>query len=217
VRAYAFLAQGAVAPLTGFAWSTPTDPKPGAWVDADTAPSEALRGCIADHLPYWLDDELWNIELAGALSQRDHLLVAERARLLGRIEAWVEPLAWEFVTACARRVAGRAATALREDGQYDAAGSLEQAQSLEELDLAASAAADAERPASSLAGYTADVCFYARDAGVAARGACVGAKMATYALAGDPADVPAHGERLEAERAWQAAWLTERLGISQSG
>jgi hypothetical protein len=62
VRAYAFLAQGAVAPLTGFAWPTPTDPKPGAWVDADTAPREALRGCIADHHPYWLDDELWNIE-----------------------------------------------------------------------------------------------------------------------------------------------------------
>jgi hypothetical protein len=205
VLAYTFLADGAVEPLSGFAWPTPAAGKPGAWIGADTTPRETLRGSLPGDLPYWLDDELWNIELEGALPKRPHLLLAERARLLGRVDAWTGALAWEFVGACARRVAHRAAAALGEAGQAHAAASLEGASDLEEIELAASAAADQPGPAGTLAGYTADVCFYARDAGVPARAANVAAKMSAYALAGDIAD--------ENERAWQAAWLADRLGL----
>ena len=123
--AYAFLSTGTVEPLSGFVWPRPNDGDQGPWVDADTAPSEALRGCLARDLPYWPDDELWNIELAGTLAEREHVLVAERARLLGRIDSWSDPLAWEFVGACARRAARRAAAALHEDGRADAAARLE--------------------------------------------------------------------------------------------
>ncbi len=203
--AYAFLGRGAVEPLSGFVW-----PEHGGWVEADAAPTDALRGYQAADLPYWLDDELWTIELSGTLAERDHVLLAERARLVRRIDAWGDDLAWEFVTACARRVAARAAAALREDGHSEAAAPLDEAADLGELEQAALAAADDTRPAGKLAGYTADVCYYARDAALAARGACVAAKMTAYALAADARDP---GTRLAAERAWQAAWLVERLAL----
>jgi hypothetical protein len=203
VLAYAFLAEGAVEPLSGFVWPTARDDEHSDWVAADAASHEALRGYRAGDLPYWLDDELWNIELDGRLTERPHVLIAERARLRGRIDTWSDLLAREFAGACAHRVAERAAAALRAAGQAEAAASLEEAKDLAELEAAASAAAD--DGAGTLAGYTADVCFYARDAGVPARGACVAAKMTAYALAGDVDDVN--------ERAWQAAWLAERLGL----
>jgi hypothetical protein len=213
VRAFAFLAEGAVAPLAGFAWPTPKGDRDGPWVDTDTAPSEALRGCRIGDLPYWLDDELWSIELDGALEERDHVVLAERARLLGRIETWSDPLAWEFTDACARRAADRAADALRDEGRVEAAASLDEARDLEALEQAASAAAGSS-PAGMLAGYASDVCFYALDAGVPPRAACVAAKMTAFALAGDVNDVAGHDERLANERAWQAAWLADRLGLS---
>jgi hypothetical protein len=214
VLAYAFLSTGTVEPLSGFVWPRPNDGEQGPWVDAETAPSEALRGCLAGDLPYWPDDELWSIELAGTLAERDHVLVAERARLLGRIDPWSDPLAWEFVGACARRAARRAAAALHEDGRADAAARLEGATDLGELELAASSAADHPGHAGRLAGYVADVCFYARDAGVAARAAGVAAKMSAIAIAGDVEDARGFEEQLARERAWQAAWLVDRLGLT---
>jgi hypothetical protein len=210
VHAYAFLAEGAVAPLSGFVWPTPKEGEDGVWVGADTAPRETLRGCRAEHRPYWLDDELWRIELGGTLTERGHVLLAERARLLGRVESWTVPLAWEFANACARRVAERAAVAVRDDGRADAAELLTGAQDLEELQSAATAAAEHPGRGGVLAGYAADVCHYARDAGVAARAACVAAKMTAYALAGD-SDEPGYDRRVAKERAWQAAWLADRL------
>jgi hypothetical protein len=203
VLAYAFLAEGAVEPLSGFVWPTAREDEQSDWVAADAASHEALRGYRPGDLPYWLDDELWSIELDGRLEERPHVLIAERARLRNRIDTWSDVLAREFAGACAQRVAERAAAALRAAGRAEAAASLEEAEDLEGLEGAASAAAD--DGAGTLAGYTADVCFYARDAGVPARGACVAAKMSAYALAGDVDDVN--------ERAWQAAWLAERLGL----
>jgi hypothetical protein len=211
VRAYAFLAEGAVEPLSDFVWpATETGPE---WVDADAAPAEALRGYLVPDLPYWIDEELWSIELAGRLGKREHVVLAERARLRGRVASWDSALAWELVDSCARRVAAQAAAALREDRRHDAAAALEEAASLEELELAASSAAEQPPPGGLLAGYAADVCHYARDAGVAARGACVAAKMSAFALAGDAENTAGYDERLADERAWQAAWLADRLGL----
>jgi hypothetical protein len=213
VIAYAFLAKGAVEPLSGFAWPTPKQGERGVWVDAEAAHDEVLRGYPAEDLPYWLDEELWNIELAGMRAERDHLLLAERARLLAWIDSWTDPLAWELVTACARRVAGQAAIALRDDGRGDEAARLERASDLGELERTASSAADNLGAAGRLAGSVADVCFYARDARVGARAAGVAAKMSAYALAGEVKDERGFDERLTKERAWQAAWLVDRLGL----
>jgi hypothetical protein len=213
VFAFVFLAKGAVEPLSGFDWPTPRVGEPGVWVSRDTASSEALRGYPAGDLPYWLDEELWNVELAGTLTERDHLLLAERARLLGIIDAWRDAAAWELVAACAQRVAYRAAAALRADGQGEAAVRLDGATDLADLELAGSSAAHHAGPAGTLAGHVADICAYARDAGVAAHGAGIAAKMSAYALAGEVDEPRQHDERLAEERAWQAAWLVDRLGL----
>jgi hypothetical protein len=211
VLAYAFLAEGRVEPLTGFAWPTRRGGT-SSWVDAEAAPREALRGYRAHDLPYWLDDELWSVELEGTVAARDHVLVAERARLLGRVDTWTEELAGQFVAECAQRVARKAAVALRDDGLAGAASELERAKSLDELERAALAAAESSSPGAKLAGYVTDVCFYARDAGSATRAAGIAAKMSAYALAGE-VDDPLASERLVSERAWQAAWLVERLDL----
>jgi hypothetical protein len=203
MEAFAFLGRGAVEPLTGFVWPTPDGEEP-VWVEAGAAPRDALRGYPAHDLPYWLDDELWWVELEGGRAERDHALLADRARLVGRVGTWSDSLALEFTEACARRVARQAAAALREDGRTEEAARLEGAGGLDELQVAASGIRG-NGTARTLAGYTADVCFYARDAVGAAQGACIAAKMSAVALGGD---VEAPGER-----AWQASWLTERLGL----
>jgi hypothetical protein len=209
VLAYAFLAGGAVHPLSGFAWPTPSDGGEGPWVTVEAAPAEALRGYPAGDLQYWFDDELWTVELAGMLAERDHLLLAERARLLGRVDAWNEPLAWEFVNECARRVARPAAQVLREDGRTEAAARLDGAGDLRELEQAAAAAAQR----APLAGFAADVCFYALDARLGVRAAGVAAKMSAYALATNAGTAAERDERVQRERAWQADWLAQRLGL----
>ena len=211
--AYTFLAAGALEPLTAFPWPAPTDAEPGPWVESSAVPSEALRGYPASDLPYWLDEELWSTELAGTLVARGHVLLAERARLVRRVDVWTAPVAWEFVTACARRVAGEAAAALRQEGHVGSATQLERAADLIELEAAALAVACQPSAAGTLSGHVSDICFYARDASAAAHAAGIAAKMAAYALAGDAEDARA-SERLATERAWQSAWLVERLGLA---
>ena len=106
-----------------------------------------------------------------------------------------------------------AAAALRRDGHGDAAAGLVRATDLAELQRGAAFAAGHPRPAGRLAGHVADICLYARDAGVAAHAAGIAAKMSAYALAGEARDAAGYDEWLAQERAWQAAWLVDRLGL----
>ena len=83
--AYKFLAPGAIGPFSGFAWEA------GTWVEADGEPTACRSGihaCRPDQLPYWLGEELWEIELDGAVVEAEHKLVAARGRLRERIHAW---------------------------------------------------------------------------------------------------------------------------------
>jgi hypothetical protein len=102
---YGFLGEGAVAFLSGFRWPQPTDGQPGAWVRAGTdAPPEVVRGVPVEQLPWWLDDELWELELGGSLVTAGRALAGDRARLVRRVDAWTGETARELVAACERRV-----------------------------------------------------------------------------------------------------------------
>src|SRR5262249_50740287 len=72
VTAYKFLRQGSIGPFTGFRWG------PGRWVEADTAaPCESgVHACRVDDLPYWCNDELWEIELDGSIVTTGHKVAA---------------------------------------------------------------------------------------------------------------------------------------------
>ena len=63
-----------------------------------------VHACEPGDLPYWLGEELWEIELDGPLVRTGKKLVAPRGRLLRRIAAWDGPAMADFALACRGRV-----------------------------------------------------------------------------------------------------------------
>ena len=126
MNAYKFLADGRTGPFSGFAW-----PPPGEWVEADGPVDVCRRGvhaCEVGDLPEWLSDELWRIELEGEIARTGEILVAERGRLVSRVDGWDEAAASDFARACAERLRERA----KRDGRFasyaeDAANTIEAA------------------------------------------------------------------------------------------
>ena len=102
---YTFLSENAVAFLSGFSWPQPTNGSPGAWVHAGTdAPRDVVRAVPVDQLPWWLDDELWEVELGGERTEDGRAITAERGRLVRRVDAWTGDVAGDLVRACEQRV-----------------------------------------------------------------------------------------------------------------
>jgi hypothetical protein len=104
--AYKFTLAGARSPFTGFAWPV------GEWVEADGEVALCRNGvhaCRPEALPRWLNDELWLVELDGVVEERDGVVLARRARLLARIDAWNEETSRELARSCAAVIAQLAA------------------------------------------------------------------------------------------------------------
>jgi hypothetical protein len=104
MRAYKFLRPGGIGPFSGFAWPN------GDWVEAG-GPDLCVRGvhaCRQADLPYWITGELWEMELDGAIREEERKLVAERGRLVRRVEAWDALAGRRFAEAFARRTRERA-------------------------------------------------------------------------------------------------------------
>ncbi|HYY02349.1 MAG TPA: hypothetical protein VE736_00550 [Gaiellaceae bacterium] len=97
--AYKFLADGAVAPFTGFRWPV------GEWVDAGTVEpcSNGVHACTVAQLPYWLGRELWEIELDGEIVRQTRKLVASRGRLVRRHDGWNDDARAAFATELLQR------------------------------------------------------------------------------------------------------------------
>jgi hypothetical protein len=103
VIAYKFLRAGGIGRFSGFQWL------PEAEVEAE-GPLElcanGVHACLPSQLAYWLDDELWTIEL-GEVAEEESVLVARQARLLDRVGGWPDA-AGAFARAAADSVAARA-------------------------------------------------------------------------------------------------------------
>jgi len=205
LRAYSFLSAEATSYLTGLRW-----PSAGTWVERD---DEAIRASDADQLVWWLDDELWEVELDGEVRDLGRAFTARRARLVRRVEEWTDAVAEEFVLICARRARDRAVEQLAGRGRAADAAALAAANDVESIERIAARLAASEGAACISAGLAADVVLYARDARVASRAAGVAAYVAAFSLAGADKTAPGYSERFEAERSWQAAWLKERLRL----
>ncbi len=190
--AYKFLGAGAISPFTGFRW-----PEVGAWVvaPADHEPAWVFA-CRRSDLPYWLDRELWRIELDEPVREGRHQLSAWRARLTGRVEAWNPELRTGYAEACARRACELAVPALPAELHEQIARRDDPAE--------VAAAVRGASVCSDVAGYLADAAGLARndDAAAASYMAC----MLAAAVGGGAA-------AFEAERAWQARWLSEHLSL----
>jgi hypothetical protein len=211
VRAYAFLDPAATDYVSGVRWPVPDKRGPGPWLEAGTG--APLRGYSANQLLWWLDQQLWQVELDGDVRETDRSILGPRGRLLAPVHAWTPDVARELTTDCALRLRDRAVAALEADGREDAAAVLAAAGDLESIAEAAASAASGEGDGSLLAGYTEDLVRVASFMPDPARGAAVAARIAAHAHAGGDEGKPGYEESYAEERARQRDWLRTRLGL----
>jgi hypothetical protein len=167
VIAYKFLRRDGTGVFTRYRWPLP-DGGAAAWVEAPIVPCRSgVHACRVEDLPLWLGRELYEVELAGEIVEERTKVVASRARLVRRIDAWDDAARDAYTRDCAER-----AHALARAADPPLAGW----EAVVEPSIA-------EGPA--LLGFVAARIAEERD-GIAA---------------------------YHAERARQAAWLTERLGL----
>lgn len=101
--AYKFLRPDGTSVFTRFRWPLPDD-GPGPWVDAGVDPCRSgIHACRRADLPLWLGRALYEIELDGDITEEATKVVAPRARLLRRIDAWDESTRDEYTRMCADR------------------------------------------------------------------------------------------------------------------
>jgi hypothetical protein len=180
--AFKFLAPGRL-PCNGGsgAW-----PEPGVWTPRAhrVVPCKSgFHGCRAHQLIDWLGPELWRAEFEDVTDCGDKI-VAARARLIERVEAWDDRAARLFACDCADRVVRLTGPDERSAAAIAMARRFADGEATDE-ELAAAWAA-------------------ARDA----------AWAAAWAAARDAAWDAARDAARDAERSWQNARLLETLGLA---
>jgi len=106
MRAYKVLNQGGRSDFTGWDWPLPEQDQPGAWVVAEgelRLCHNGIHASTAEQLPHWLGMELWEIELDGEIRHEEAALLASRARLVAKVEAWDESMRKRFAQWCLER------------------------------------------------------------------------------------------------------------------
>ena len=127
--AYKFLRGGRIGTFSGFRW-----PEPGVWVRATddlAACRSGVHACRTQDLPWWLSEELWEVELEGAVRIEEHKIVVPAGRLRSRVERWKPACAQHYADACAWRARDRAVQALSRGEQPRAADELARCDTLD--------------------------------------------------------------------------------------
>jgi hypothetical protein len=199
--AYKFLRPRRIGPFSAFRW-----PEPRTWVQSgdETVPCRrGVHACRTSDLPWWLAEELWEIELTAQPEVEGHKLVARAGRLLTRVDSWNAPTAQEFADACAWRAAAKAADALTRARRQSAAELVASSVTIVEVRDRTRRLAAESAPARINLAIAADAADCALSGGAA-----VGAYVAAHAalrLDGMPG--------YTTEREWQSRWLVERLSL----
>ena len=235
--AYKFLAAGRRAPFSGVSW-----PEPGTWLEARGGLDRCFSGIHAlraQALLGWVEDELWTCELGGAIEDDGEVLVAERCRLLARVQAWNEVSAYEFARTCAKRGRGLVVEALRTGGHEQEAREVDGLDATSFVATAPGIAARLPREPAGLVMMTADTTALAEGPSrsearlperepqlrshleaVAATGSTYGAIAANVAFVIARSIASLHPDGYEsgfaAERAWQLDRLLDQLGLSDA-
>jgi hypothetical protein len=212
-RFYKFLLRGSIAPFSRHVWRI------GEWVKTEGELDACTNGvhlCRQADLPYWLADELWEVDVAGDRIEHAQKVVVRRARLRARVDGWPTPLGRSFARDCAWRVRDLAVDELRRAAEpdADALAGCRSLRALGEVSAAASRKRRPDRPA-----IVAEFLGYAQDAAdFAAKPDAVAARYVSY-VAAHAADRASTGERLPPgttrftrERERQASVLHE-LGL----
>jgi hypothetical protein len=233
-HAFKFLSEGGRGIFSDFSWPLPSPDTPGSWVAAGLPLEQCVNGihvCREDDLPYWIDDELWVIELRGEVDAQSRMLVAEEGRLTTKIDAWNRETATTFAEACALRARDAAVEALRGAGRSDDAVALERAADLTVIAEAAQAIVRSGVLAESTSvSFAADAAALARGArpeaalqdtarfGAPSAGA-IAANLAYVVshIAGCSGGTPGTTEyesAAERERGWQRTWFHDLVARS---
>jgi hypothetical protein len=166
-----------------------------------------IHACRINDLPWWLADELWEIDLDGQVQCDEHKIFAPAGRLRSQIEQWTPTCAQQYADACAWRGHDRAVQALTRAGHARAADKLAACGTLDDALLLARQLAEA----------IPDTKVSLTIAGDGAMRALTGAPPTAAYIAAHAAmrlDGPAG---YAAERGWQSRWLAERLGLRADG
>jgi hypothetical protein len=199
--AFKFLRQGRLGPFSGFQW-----PEPGIWVHTDGQPALCRRGvhaCRPRDLPWWLADELWEIELDGEVQVGRRKLTAVSGRLRSPVAAWTPARGQKFAEACAWRARDQAVRALEGNGRHAEGALLRRSASLEAIVTHARRLAG-DVPAARIS------LTMAADGAVRALGGAIPTSAYIAAHAAHRLDGPSGYAR---EREWQARWLVRELGL----
>jgi hypothetical protein len=201
VIAYKFLRTGAIGPFSGFRW------KPGEWIHAVRAREGwGIHACRLQDLSWWINAELWRVELDGAVHERATQIEAERGRLRDRLHEWNDKARAAFGLACVFQARDVSVSALRTLGHDAIADRLAAARTLSQL---LEAASSIQGPP----GFAGEMFGYAHDAAGAytvranAAEASFMASVATAAARGHPSG-------FDEERRRESQWIAEHLGLS---
>jgi len=97
--AYKFLRPDGTSVFTAFRW-----PAVGEWVEARVEPCHSgIHACRPADLPYWAGRSLYEVELEGEIVAERTKVIAPRARLLRRLDAWEDGVRDEYTRWCADR------------------------------------------------------------------------------------------------------------------
>lgn len=218
MRLFKFLAAGATGPFSGYHWPQPADGVPGRWAVADEPLEPCRRGlhlCRPRDLPLWLNEELYAVEVAGALVEGDSFVLATQARLLHHVVGWSPEAADRFSRACAWEVRDVVTAALRREGKDADTELLASSESLAALLKQAERLGRGENE-TWLAGYVADAAKFAGRVSTGpnwAANAATTAMVATTAAraAAEPDERESAGDR---ELRRQADWLLQEVVAS---
>jgi hypothetical protein len=99
VIAYKFLGPERVGLFSGYQW-----PEPGGEVRVEAPLDPCCSGihvCRAGDLPFWIDDELWEVDAEEPAIELERMVLTAAATVRRRVEAWDPPA---FVASCLEQV-----------------------------------------------------------------------------------------------------------------
>jgi hypothetical protein len=207
MRAYKFLDAHGRAPFTGVPWV------PGEWVETATVTMcrEGVHGCTAADVSHWLAATMWEVELDGDIVESRHKVAASRGRLVRRVDDY-EAAARELAEVGAWRCRDRAVTVLRAVGDHHLADRFAAVATLAEL-AALGEVSDESSFAGTAAALATDAAHFALH-GDHSQSPFVAACSAGHVASGRGGDQAAYDSGYAAERAFQSAWLSDRLSLA---
>lgn len=233
IRAGKFLDERGRGTITGFTWPAPTAAvpagglEPGGWVEAGGPLEPCVRGihaCRPGDLAWWLSAQLWEMELAGAQLADRYTVVAERGRLVRRVDDWPE-VGDELARWAVWRNRDQAVTVLQAaadtagdtagdgHGQAQAVSAARALAACDDLDQLAEVASNLPRPDDQAQAMAIDLLVDNLTDPPNPVPAChTSARAAGHAGSTD-GDVAAYELAFAQERQRQGLWLANRLGL----